>query len=196
MVEKPKDSIHPASRKQLRTWLERNHDRDSGLWLVLNKKRSGKAVITYDEVVEELLCFGWVDSKPNKLDEDHSLLWIAPRKVGSNWSRLNRERVERLIASGQMTPAGSLKIEQAKADGSWAALDLVESLELPDDLKATLSSFPNALEHFSAFPRSVKRGILEWIQNAKKPETRKKRIQETSELAAENRRANQWRDAH
>jgi uncharacterized protein YdeI (YjbR/CyaY-like superfamily) len=101
--------------------------------------------------------------------------------------------VERLIASGLMTPAGLAKIEAAKKDGSWAALDGVEALEVPLDLRKALASYPDARRHFDAFPRSVKRGILEWILIAKKSETRAKRIDETARLASKNVRANQWR---
>ena len=151
--------------------------------------------MSYSDIIEELLCFGWIDSKPNALDEDHSLLWIAPRKETANWSKLNKERAQRLIAAGQMTEVGLQKIERAKLNGTWTALDTVEALELPPDLQSALAAFPQAQENFSAFPRSVKRNILEWIQAAKKPETRSKRVQETAQLAALNQRANQWRDA-
>jgi uncharacterized protein YdeI (YjbR/CyaY-like superfamily) len=98
-----------------------------------------------------------------------------------------------LIAAGLMAPAGLAKIEAAKQDGSWNALDAIEALEIPLDLAAALSANPIAQQHFDAFPRSVKRGILEWISVAKKPETRAKRVEETAHLAAENIRANQWR---
>ena len=151
--------------------------------------------MSYSDIIEELLCFGWIDSKPNALDEDHSLLWIAPRKETAHWSKLNKERAQRLIAAGQMTEVGLQKIERAKLNGTWTALDTVEALELPPDLQSALAAFPQAQENFSAFPRSVKRNILEWIQAAKKPETRSKRVQETAQLAALNQRANQWRDA-
>jgi len=134
-----------------------------------------------------------VDSKPNKLAEERSMLWFAPRKSGSGWSKPNKERVEKLIASGLMTPAGLAKVEAAKQDGSWNALDGVEALEVPPDLGKVLAADRKAQEYFNAFPRSVKRGILEWIVSAKKPETRAKRIEETVTLAAKNIRANQWR---
>lgn len=121
------------------------------------------------------------------------MLWFAPRKSGTGWSKLNKERVERLIAQGLMLPAGLAKVEAAKRDGSWTALDAIEALEIPPDLDKALSEQPEAKQHFEAFPRSVKRGILEWIAAAKKPETRAKRIAETAQLAAQNLRANQWR---
>jgi uncharacterized protein YdeI (YjbR/CyaY-like superfamily) len=149
--------------------------------------------MTYDEAVEEALCFGWIDSKPNKLDDERSMLWFAPRKPGTGWSKPNKERVERMIAAGLVTPAGLAKIEAAKQDGSWAALDAVEELIIPPDLEAALDAYPSARAHFEAFPRSAKRGILEWIAQAKTAETRARRVEETARLAEVNQRANQWR---
>jgi uncharacterized protein YdeI (YjbR/CyaY-like superfamily) len=189
----PENSVHPLTRTEWRAWLEQNHTRKEGVWLVTYKKATGKPRVEYGESVEEALCFGWVDSKGNKLDEERSLLWFAPRKNGSNWSASNKERVERLIAAGLMAPAGLARIEAAKADGSWNALDAVEALEIPPDLQAVLGSYSAARQNFEAFPRSVKRAILEWISNAKRPETRAKRIEETARLAQEDIRANQWR---
>ena len=192
-VKVPVNSVHADTRKQWRAWLEKHHSQNEGVWLVLWKKASGRVELTYEEAVEEALCFGWIDSKPNKLDAQRSLLWFAPRKPGTGWSRLNKMRIERLIATRQLAPAGNAKVESAKADGSWNALDAIENLEVPADLGKALSKFPLAVSHFEAFPRSVKRSILEWIANAKTPETRVKRIAETSNLAAVNERANQWR---
>ena len=119
--------------------------------------------------------------------------WFAHRKPGAGWSRINKNRVEKMIAAGLMAPAGLAKIEAARKDGSWNALDSVEDLEIPPDLSAALAANNTAAEYFNAFPRSVKRAILEWISNAKKEDTRAKRVIETVELAAKNIRANQWR---
>ncbi len=121
------------------------------------------------------------------------MLWFALRKPGTGWSRPNKERVERLIAAGLMTDAGLAKIEAARQDGSWTAFDAIENLEVPEDVAAALAAYPVAAQHFAAFPRSVKRGILEWIAMAKTPATRAKRVAETARLAEENKRANQWR---
>jgi uncharacterized protein YdeI (YjbR/CyaY-like superfamily) len=193
MQDVPKNSIHPKTRSEWRQWLAENHTRTQGIWLISYKKATGKLRFDYNEAVEEALCFGWIDSKPNKLDEARSLLWFAPRKSGTGWSKLNKERIERLIAAGLMTAVGMAKIEAAKQDGSWTALDGIESLEIPIDLAQALLSYPSAQQNFEAFPRSTKRGILEWIATAKKSETRAKRIEETAKLASENIRANQWR---
>ena len=193
MAESPANSIHPQTRAEWRAWLEEHHTQTEGVWLISYKKASGKPRFEYDDAVEEALCFGWVDSKPNKLDDERAMLWFAPRKAGTGWSKLNKTRVEKLLQAGLMTPAGLAKIEAAKQDGSWTALDAVEELTIPADLAEALAMYGAARQHFEAFPRSVKRGILEWISNAKKAETRAKRVEETAQLAAENKRANQWR---
>ena len=193
MATPPPNSVHPKSRAEWRKWLEENQARKEGIWLISYKKDTGKPRFDYDESVEEALCFGWVDSKPAKLDEERSMLWFAPRKPKTNWSKLNKDRVEKMIKAGLMAPAGLAKVEAAKKDGSWNALDGVEALEIPPDLAKALSKNKTAKEYFEAFPRSVKRGILEWILNAKRPETRTKRIEETVTLAEKNVRANQWR---
>lgn len=192
-VTTPLNAIHPLTRAEWRAWLEDNHRRAEGIWLISYKKATGKPRIEYNEAVEEALCYGWIDSKPNKLDAERSLLWFAPRKSGTGWSKPNKDRVTKLLAAGLMAPAGLAKITAAQADGSWYTLDAVEALEIPSDLDQALAGNPTAKRYFDAFPRSVKRGILEWIATAKRPETRARRVEETVTLAAENLRANQWR---
>jgi uncharacterized protein YdeI (YjbR/CyaY-like superfamily) len=189
----PADAVHPKTRAAWRAWLIKHHGTSAGVWLVSYKKATGLARFEYDVAVEEALCVGWVDSKPRKLDDARSMLWFAPRKPGTGWSKPNKTRIARLTAAGSMLPAGLAKVEAAKRDGSWTKLDAVEALEVPPDLAAALKRHPPAAEHFEAFPRSVKRGILEWIVQAKRAETRAKRIDETATLAARNERANQWR---
>jgi len=193
MTEPPINSIQPADRAAWRAWLEQHHMRKEGVWLITYKKASGKPILSYDEAVEEALCFGWVDSKGRALDDERTMLWYAPRKAGTGWSRPNKERIERLMAAGLMAPAGLAKIEAAKKDGSWSLLDAVEDLTVPPDLQAALDEYPSAAKHWEAFPRSAKRGILEWIATAKRAETRAKRIAETARLAEDNVRANQRR---
>lgn len=193
MKRPPKNSAHPKSRAQWRAWLAAHHASETGVWLITYKKATSKPRVEYDAAVEEALCFGWIDSKPNKLDDARSLLWFAPRKAGTGWSRPNKERIARMMANGQMAPAGIAKVKAAKADGSWRALDAVEALEIPPDLAHALAGYPHASEGFAAFPRSAKRGILEWVANAKRPETRAARIAETARLADRDERANQWR---
>jgi uncharacterized protein YdeI (YjbR/CyaY-like superfamily) len=191
-VRRPANSLHPATRAEWRAWLEAHHQRPEGLWLVLWKKSSGKPALAYDDIVEEALAFGWVDSKTNGLDEHRSMLWLAPRKPGSLWSGPNKERVQRLQSAGLMAAAGQAKVHAAQCDGTWSALDGVEALDVPDDLHAALARHANAARHFNNFPRSAKRGILEWILQAKRADTRARRIDETARLAEDNVRANQW----
>ena len=187
------ERFYAQTRAEWRAWLEANHARSGGVWLVFNKKTSGKPYLSYDEQVEEALCFGWVDSKGGKLDEERSMLYFAPRKPGSGWSKPNKERIRRLLEAGLMAPAGLAKLEAAQRDGSWEKLDAVEALEVPPDLEQAFTRFGGSKANFEAFPRSVRRGILEWIAQAKKPETRAKRVEETARLAEQNVRANQWR---
>ena len=189
----PANSVHPETRRAWRQWLQKNHDRGEGVWLISFKKETGRPRVEYDEAVEEALCFGWIDSKVNKLDEERSMLWFAPRKAKTGWSKPNKQRVERMLAAGLMHPSGLAKVEQAKADGTWTSLDGVEELQIPPDLGEQLASYPHAEANFHAFPRSVKRSILEWIVVAKRAETRAARVSETARLVNENVRANQWR---
>ncbi|MEZ4595295.1 MAG: YdeI/OmpD-associated family protein, partial [Chloroflexota bacterium] len=180
MTHGEKEQVQVESRAALRDWLAQNHAREAGVWLVTFKKHCGAKYVSYDDIVEEVICFGWIDSLPRKLDDDRSMLWIAPRKPGSNWSGRNKEIVARLKATELLMPPGLAKIEAAQVDGTWNALDAVENLEVPPDLAEALAEYPAAATHFDAFPRSVKRGILEWILNAKRPKTRANRIAETA----------------
>ena len=149
--------------------------------------------ISLDEAVEEALCFGWIDSRLNRLDDERNVLRFTPRRRGSAWAKSNKERVGRLEAQGLMTPAGRALVEAAKIDGSWYVLDRIDDLTMPDDLTAALAADPAAERYFAAFPPSTKKAILFWIASAKKPETRAKRVAETVRLAAENRRATERR---
>ncbi|HEY9378817.1 MAG TPA: YdeI/OmpD-associated family protein, partial [Jiangellaceae bacterium] len=168
-------------------------DSAAGVWFVSWRKPAGKSGPGYEDAVEEALCFGWIDSVGRKLDEDRTMLWFSPRKPGSGWARPNKERVDRLTAGGLMAPAGQRVIDQARADGSWSRLDDVENLIVPDDLAEAFASRPPARKYWDAFPRSVRRSILEWIVLAKREATRAARIEETARLAQVNERANQWR---
>jgi uncharacterized protein YdeI (YjbR/CyaY-like superfamily) len=197
LIKPPPNAFTCEARGQLRAWLAKNHTQTEGMWLVTYKKAAaaaiGRAHLPYDDIVEEVICFGWIDSKVNKLDEHRSMLWLAPRKRGTGWSAPNKARVAKMQAAGRMAPAGAAKVAEAMADGSWSKLDDIEALVTPPDLALALAKWPNATGYFDAFPRSVKRGILEWISTAKLADTRRKRILETARLANENVRANQWR---
>jgi uncharacterized protein YdeI (YjbR/CyaY-like superfamily) len=185
-------AIQCKNRKAWRNWLEKNHATEKSVWLIIYKKESGTSSVYYPEAVDEALCFGWVDSKVNKRDDYSYYQYFAKRNARSNWSRVNKEKVERLLQQGLMAPAGLAMIELAKQSGTWSALDEVEQSVVPADMQALLDKQPQAQANWNHFPKSVKRGILEWILNAKKPETRKLRIEETVRLAAQNIRANQY----
>lgn len=167
MSHVPSNSIQPLSRLEWRAWLAEHHERDEGVWLIRYKKATGKPTVSYDEAVEEALCYGWIDSLSRKLDTERTMLYFARRRSGSGWSRPNKERVTRMTQAGKMTAAGQAKIDAANADGSWSVLDAVEALVIPDDLVVAFKQYPGAAAHWEAFPRSFKRGILEWIALAK-----------------------------
>jgi uncharacterized protein YdeI (YjbR/CyaY-like superfamily) len=180
------------SAVQWRKWLLANHTAASGIWLVTRKATEGRT-FSYEESVEVALCFGWIDSRPAKLDDGRKMLWFTQRKRGSGWSRVNKERIEKLEAAGLIHPAGKAIIERAKEDGSWTLLDAVENMEVPDDLATALDVRPPAREKWDAFPKSAKKGILQWILQAKTATTRRKRVLETAEKAKVGERANQWK---
>jgi uncharacterized protein YdeI (YjbR/CyaY-like superfamily) len=149
--------------------------------------------MTYEAMVEQALCFGWVDSRGARLDEERTMLWFTPRRARSGWARPNKLRIERLTAAGQIHPAGQAVIDAAIQDGSWTLLDEVEDLIAPPDLLAAFDNRPGSRTNFEAFPRSVRRSILEWIVVAKTASTRQRRIAETADLAARGERAHQPR---
>ncbi len=174
----------------LRDWLLKNHHLDQSFWLVRWKKGSGNPYLEYDDIVDQLICFGWVDSLPRKLSHQQSLLRISPRNPKSNWSAVNKKRVSRLSQLGLMHPAGIRLVNLAKENGAWDFLDDVDKLIVPEDLANAFSRYPNSEYHFNRFPASSKRGILEWIKNARTIATRTKRLEETALKASMNVKAN------
>ncbi len=179
--------IEPSSRAEWRQWLAENHASSPGVWLAVGKKGNTITTLTYDDVVEEALCFGWIDSTVRTLDADRFRQLLTPRKRGSVWATSNKERVARLTREGLMQPAGVAVVETARADGSWDLLDDVEALVIPADLAAALDAAPPAADNFAAFSTSVKKLALYWIASAKRPETRARRIAETAAAAAQGR---------
>ncbi len=177
------------SRQELRDWLEANYATAGSFWLVSFKKHVADRYVPYGEIVEELLCFGWIDGRTRRLDDDRTMLLVVPRKPGSTWSAPNKQRVARLEKAGLMTKAGRRKIEAAKSDGSWSYLDDIDNLVIPDDLEAALKKNRTAKRNFDAFNDSAKKVILYWIKSAKRSETRAKRVNETVRLAAKGVKA-------
>lgn len=184
--------IFPRNRTAWRTWLEKHHEKKKSVWLGFRKLAGGGKNITYSEAVEEALCFGWIDSKANKLDESRTVQYFARRGPKSNWSQLNKQRVSRLISEERMHQAGLDAIRVARENGAWDALNDVDNLKVPDDLLRALKKKKQAFAYFEAFPKSAKRAILVWIASAKTAGTREKRILETVLLAARNLRANRY----
>lgn len=192
MAELPEHAVEPDSRAVWRAWLIEHHAEAPHAWLVTRKKAAGGPALSYDDACEEAICVGWVDSIPRRLDQERTMLYFAPRKAGSGWSRPNKERVARMETAGQIRPAGQTVIDAARADGSWSSLDDVENLVVPDDLARALDARLGARDEWDAFPRSAKRGILEWIHTARRVQTRTRRIEETADKASRGERANQW----
>ena len=184
--------VEVRSRSELRDWLVANHREHPSIWLVTWKKPS-PFHLGYDAIVEEALCFGWIDSQSKGVDEVKAALRLSPRNPKSGWSKSNKARIDKLLTAGLMTEAGLRMVALAKETGTWEKLDQAHGHEVPEDLMAAFARFPGSEAHFSAFPPGVRKAILEWITSAKRPETRAKRVEETAELAARNERANQWR---
>ena len=169
--------FQPVNRAALRKWLTKHHATSTGVWVVTYTRASGKPQVPYEEIVLELLCFGWVDSTTRKIDEERSAIYVAPRKKGSTWASTNKARVKHLIADGLMQPAGKAVIDRAKRDGSWTILDPVEALEVPDDLAKALRTHPRAKTRYEKLSNSAKKQVLWSVVSAKRVETRRARIQ-------------------
>lgn len=170
------DRVEVESVRELRAWLAANHAASEGAWLVLYKKHCGNRYVPWGEVVDELLSFGWIDSRTRRLDKDRTLLRIGPRRPGSIWSRVNKDKIARLTAEGRMHAAGQAKVDAAIADGSWSFLDDVEALVVPDDLRDALDGDEAARAGFEAYADSVKKNALYWLKTAKTAPTRHRRI--------------------
>ena len=184
--------IYPKSLTEWHQWLAHNYTHKESIWLVLPKKDSGKAGLEIENAILEALCWGWIDSTPNKIDDNFYKVRFSKRNEKSNWSAVNKKRIAKLKKEKRLQKPGMEMIKLAKQLGTWTALDEIEKGILPNDLLEALAQHKNAKVHFEAFPFSIKRGILEWIMNAKRSETRAKRIVETAVKASRNERANQF----
>jgi uncharacterized protein YdeI (YjbR/CyaY-like superfamily) len=187
-----KDSIKTfdgKSRSDWRRWLETNHQSENAVWLIIHHKKSGTKSVSYAEAVEEALCFGWVDSTARKQDDSSYCLFFAQRKPKSTWSKPNRERAAKMIAAKLMRPAGQAMIDLAKKSGTWDVMVEVENGVIPNDLQELFDKNKTAFKNFQSFAPSARKIILQWILQAKRPETRSKRIQETVKQAAKKLKA-------
>jgi uncharacterized protein YdeI (YjbR/CyaY-like superfamily) len=179
--------VHASGRDEFRSWLARHHDSADGVWLIYFKKHTGRASIDYEGAVREALCFGWIDGKVQRLDDDRYRQVFIPRRIGSTWSASNKRRVAELERQGALAPPGIARIEGAKSDGSWTLLDDVEALIVPDDLAAALDAEPGAREAFDGFTDSIKKATLWHVKSAKRAETRARRIAQVVAAASEGR---------
>lgn len=175
--------FYPTNTNEWREWLVENQNTRQSVWLVYYNKASAKKSITWSEAVDVALCFGWIDSKKVKIDAETSHQFFSKRKPNSTWSKINKEKIEKLTAQGLMTQAGLACVEVAKQNGSWNILDEVEALIIPKDLEAAFANSPAAEAFFSNLSKSVKKILLSWLVLAKTTGTRQKRIAEIIESA-------------
>ena len=165
------------SATEWEAWLEDNHAVSEGVWIKMAKKGAGTESVRYPEVLESALCFGWIDGRREALDDQYFLQRFTPRRPRSRWSRINREKAERLIADGRMRAGGLAEVERAKADGRWeAAYEGQKSITVPEDLRRELDTRPQAKAFFAALSSQNRYAILYRLQDAKKPETRGRRL--------------------
>ena len=179
----------PATRKAWRAWLEAHQDDAPGVWVASWRSSTGRDTVSYDGIVEEALCVGWIDSTVNVLDDERNLQLVTPRKPRSTWARSNKERVARLEAEGRIRPRGRRAVEVAKANGSWQMLDDVEALLESDDLAASLDGVPTARDAWDGFPPAARKQMLLWVVRAVKDETPRRRIDAIVANAARGQRA-------
>lgn len=180
---------HAEGRAQWRSWLSANHDSERGVWLCSWRSGTGRAVCPYPDAVEEAICFGWIDSTVNLLDEERGMQLFTPRNAKSTWTRVNRERAARMEEAGLMTAAGRAAIDAAVQNGWWTIYDPVEDLSEPDELAAALDAAPDAREHWDGFPASARKAMLWWVISAAKDETRSARIRVVVSQAARGERS-------
>ncbi len=180
---KDQETFCPKNRKAWRKWLEKNHQSRQSIWLMCRKASFGAPNITWDEAVDEALCFGWIDSTKRTWNEEFFIQYYCRRKPKSTWSKINKEKVERLIAEGLMTAEGLKCIEVARENGSWTMLESVDDLIVPEDLEDALVNTPGAKAFYESLSDSKKKQILTWILFAKQDETRVKRINKVAEYA-------------
>lgn len=175
--------LYLKTRKEWRDWLSRNHDTNPGVWLVIYKKETGKPALGYEDLVEEALCFGWIDSTIKKLDEEKYLRKLTPRKPKSRWSELNKKRIAKLEEQNLITEAGLEKIRAAKASGLWDKPDRPQiSFDVPVELEEALSKNEKARLFFDQLAPSYRKQFIGWIAIAKQPATKEKRVDESIAL--------------
>jgi len=191
-MEKDTETFSPQNSQEWRKWLEENHIIKNSIWLIYYKKKSKIPSIEYNDAVDQALCFGWIDSKSKPIDDEKYMQFFSKRKHKSVWSKINKNKIDRLTSEGLMSQAGLDIIQIAKENGSWFILDDVESLIIPQDLSNELEKNPVAQDFFINLSRSNKRNLLQWLVLAKRAETRQNRIKEIVDLANLGRKPKQF----
>jgi uncharacterized protein YdeI (YjbR/CyaY-like superfamily) len=186
------ETFCPTSREHWRKWLRENHGQKQAVWLVYHKKHTGTPSLTWSEAVSEALCFGWIDSQAKPIDADIYRQLFSRRKPTSGWSRVNKKKIQQLLADNLMMPAGLAAIEVAQQNGSWALLDQVDALVVPPDLAQALQASPLADSYFAGLSRTDRRNLLQWLVLARRPETRQRRLAEIVALAAQQQKPAQF----
>ncbi|MBL7712308.1 MAG: YdeI/OmpD-associated family protein, partial [Chitinophagaceae bacterium] len=171
-VQKDTEQFQPESRKAWRKWLQQHHDKKQAVWLLCYKMKTGVPSVRWSDAVDEALCFGWIDSTRRSVDGDRFIQLFTRRKPNSLWSKINKEKVARLTAEGQMTPAGLNSVALAQQNGSWHLLDEVEEMLIPKDLEAAFRRHKGAKVYFLGLSRTLQKRMLQWLVLAKRDETR------------------------
>ncbi len=174
----------PESRSDWREWLKKHHRTEQSVWLLMYKKEANMPTMVWSDAVDEALCFGWIDSTRKSFGDIAFIQFFTRRKPDSNWSKINKEKVARLTEEGLMSKAGLDCISIAKQNGSWTRLDTVEEGIIPKDLEKAFKSQPGSKAYFTGLSKSVRKMILHWVEMARRPETRQKRVDEIAALAA------------
>jgi uncharacterized protein YdeI (YjbR/CyaY-like superfamily) len=185
-------TFYPKNNEAWRKWLEKNHIIETSVWFIFYKKISNKPSVKYSDAVDIALCYGWIDSKQMPIDEEKYMQFFCRRKPKSVWSKVNKAKVEKLIAEGRMTKAGFESIEIAKKNGSWTVLDNAENLVIPKELETAFKKYNNAKVNFLNLSRTDKRNILQWLALAKREETIQKRVGDIASLAAQGLKPKQF----
>jgi uncharacterized protein YdeI (YjbR/CyaY-like superfamily) len=180
------ECFYPKTKLHVRKWLEKNHVSKDAVWFIFYKKHTGKPTVSWSDAVDEALCFGWIDSKAETIDDNTFRQYFCKRKPTSTWSKVNKQKIEMLKANGLMMPSGLSVIEIAKQNGSWIILDEVEELIIPNELEKAFNKHKGSKDFFLSLSKSARKLLLAWIALAKRQETRQKRIDEIAESAGQN----------
>jgi len=182
-MHREREWVEFGSRQLLRDWLAANHDSSPGVWAVYPRARLGVSDLSWESLVEECLCFGWIDSLPGKVDDLRTRTYISPRKRRSGWSRRNQTLIEMLLSEGRLHESGAAAVIEAKANGSWSLFDLAEDLVIPQDLEQVFVMNPAARAGFDEYPERTRKSLLQWYYTARTEATRRRRCAVIAEAA-------------